>query len=584
MKKTIQKISLLTSLLLITITCSTLSIAQSGHTQRGTLSATVDRASISEDETLQLSIVYTGEQKSREPDTTQLETLFDILSRNQSSRVQYVNGEVNSSTQWSYTLGPKLTGKLIIPSFQVEQAFSEAIEISVNAAQTGPNLGGQDVYIETSVNKESVYVQEQIVLTQRLYIASSISADQLDPQLLQLENVVFEELPSAKYTKNIGGQPYYVFEYSSAIFPQSSTTLVIPSLRWNLRVSDNSRSRFGSRFGSYKTRRLKTQEKVVEVKAKPSSYPAGHAWLPATNIQLEERWSKDANTFQIGEPITRTITINANGLTSSQLPQFITDSKTPDVKLYIDQAQLEDEQKSNGILGKRIESAAIVVTKNGKITIPATRIPWWNTTTDTLEYLELAEKVVSVEGTLNVENLNQNKNLPNDLISPENINASSNENESSFWKSLSIISIVFNLLLAIGLLIAYTRKGNSTDTSIVSTAVKSPNTVSWKTIEKTLKNNDLNQTRTNILAWQKNVDAENFSTIDETIRKHSSRALRSALGKLDKLLYAKDKSDKQESINEIITLLEDYKSKLKKQSKSISLTNEQKLASLHPSS
>jgi len=184
MKKLLFKIGLFVTFLVIAVAQSSFVMAQHNNTEAGTLSATVDRTNISEDETLQLSIVYSSKQKSHGPNLSQLETQFDIISRNQSSRVQYVNGEVNSSIQW----------------------------VNVSPAKSGTNFTGQDVFLETTVNKESVYVQEQIVLTQRLYISASVNADNLDTESLNLDNVVLEELPSSKYTKNIDGKPYYVFE------------------------------------------------------------------------------------------------------------------------------------------------------------------------------------------------------------------------------------------------------------------------------------------------------------------------------------------------------------------------------------
>lgn len=568
---------------------------QISYAQVGTLDATVDRSVISEDETLQLSLTYNGKQKSQAPDTSQLETQFDILSRNQNSRVQYINGEVNSSTQWSFTLGPKTNGKLIIPSFKLDQSFSEAIEITVKQTSSDPASVGEDVFIETIVSKESVYVQEQIVLTQRLYISGSISADQLDPENLILNDVVLEELPSSKYTKNVNGQAYYVFEYSYAIFPQSSSNITIPSLRWNLRVADNSRqSYYNRRLGSYKVKRLRTQEKQVEVKAKPSSYPANAAWLPATNIQLAERWSKDANSFQVGEPITRTITITADGLTSSQLPQFITDSKTSGVKFYIDQAQLEDEQNNNGIVGQRVESAAIVVTKTGNLNLPATRIPWWNTRTDSLEYLELPQKIVSVEGDIQNVTTNLSTEGPRldstDSSNTESLEISTNNAVSSFWKTSFWISILVNALLCILLIIFLAQRKslsvNKTGIEIDRSKKVSEKTL-WQTLESDLRANNMKEVRSKLLSWQKLVDTENYTTLDEISQKHGSKELKEAIKTLDSVLYGRQAStlnNEEHTGTHILQLLKNYKAKIQTNKQTSAHSSSGQLAPLHPSS
>lgn len=518
------------------------------------LNARVDRTNISIDETLNLSITFSGDSKQTGPDLSQLESQFEILSRNQSSRVQYTNGSVVSSTEWSFTLGPKNTGKLLIPSFKIDGAFSDAVEVTVSKAVTSNVNSGKDLYIETFVNKDSVYVQEQIILTQRLYIAANMNVDQLDPEELILNNVVMEELPSSKYTKKIGQKTYYIFEYSSAIFPQSSTNIVIPSLLWNLRTAQRSRSSVFDRLGNYQIKRLRTQEKTIEVKPKPASYPASMPWLPAADIQLSQDWSKGTDTFKIGEPITRTITIEAKGLTSSQLPQFIEDTNSDGIKLYVDQPQLNDDQTDVGVIGRRIESAAIVVTRNGEVTIPATRIPWWNTTTDSLEYLELDAKTLFVKSTqINATGGASNtsgkqiqtsstdtNNAENDLT---NINSLKN---NQGWKITAIVFLISTLILLImylrELLIRKNAAHVKTDSSNPEQKPKISEKKSWANLQASLNVEKYNESRNLLLIWSNSLEGRQDSSLQQINKRSSSEDLSAAITGIDALLYADEKT------------------------------------------
>src|SRR5690606_7212226 len=96
------------------------------------------------------------------------------------------------------------------------------------------------------------------------------------------------------------------------------------------------------------------------------------------SVRLEQHWSSDPSRFVVGEPLTRTITLVADGLTSSQLPP-LPSQEVEGVKVYADQAQFDDIKNSDGITGSRIESVAIVPSRPGTITPPEMRVSWWNT-------------------------------------------------------------------------------------------------------------------------------------------------------------------------------------------------------------
>ena len=64
----------------------------------------------------------------------------------------------------------------------------------------------------------------------------------------------------------------------------------------------------------------RSAEIILNVQPQPASY-SGRAWLPASDLSLSESWSQDLNDeVHVGDAITRTITVEADGLTSAQLP------------------------------------------------------------------------------------------------------------------------------------------------------------------------------------------------------------------------------------------------------------------------
>ena len=553
-----------------------------------TLTSSVDRTSLSIDETLRLSITLSDTSTKRSPNLDLLNTDFDVLSSNQSSMVRTYNGRVATSTEWTITLGPKKTGTLVIPSFNVDGIISDALEIKVSASK--PLVHGQqkDISIETIINKDSVYVQEQLTLTHRLMFDASINVDQLDAEPVELDNAVIEKLPDAKYQKNINGKTFYVFEYSYAIFPQSSGEILIPSLRWNLRIAKSSRRSLFSNMGNYEVRRQRTDEKNITVRPKPVIFPADKPWLPAEGMRIQENWSQDPTSFKLGEPLTRTIIVQANGLTSSQLPKFTNEPNTADIKFYADQPVLKDEQREGGVVSQRIESAAIVAAKTGDLTIPGEEIPWWNTKTDRLEFLHIEPRIISVTGSANnVDQTAQNLQNTNTVITNQQLAANAQvaqENKKAllFWQCLAVF---FAILAAIFAYIAFVvrpatktndAKKQKTDQQKRQSATE---TQAWNTLSHALTNNETTQARQHLIIWFGVLQNRTVHSIDEAINQISNADLILTLRKFDESLYGN--SNNEESSQQLLMQLDEYRKQQSKKHKS-SNNDASLLAGLHP--
>ena len=364
------------------------------------LTATVDRNSISVNESVQLNVRYTGQQSNTPPDFSRLENLFDIVSNNQSSQFVNRNGQITSYTEWQLMLMPKKEGKLLIPAFELNGVQSQPLVINVSPPAQNPVASQRDVFLETDIASQAIYVQQQLLITYRLYFTKSIKG--VDSTPFNIPDAIIEELPTRQFTRNVDGRDFRVAEVRYAVFPQTSGTLEIPSLNWDIRVATNSRinSIYGL-SGRYEMRRERTEAKTIEVKPQPANYPANAAWIPATNVELTESWGSSPNTFKVGEPITRTLELKAKGLMSSQLPKLVKDSSQEAVKIYAEQPVLNDEHGDEGMSSTRTESAAVIVSQSGTTTLPSVRIPWWDVNTDTLKYAEIPAQQVQASGKVN---------------------------------------------------------------------------------------------------------------------------------------------------------------------------------------
>ncbi len=105
--------------------------------------------------------------------------------------------------------------------------------------------------------------------------------------------------------------------------------------------------------------------------------------------------------MKVGEPMTRTLTLKVEGLTSAQLPVIWKAKSTGKMKIYGDKPVLNDEKLDQGFTAIRKESSAVVINNAGSVTLPAIKIPWWNSTTNTLQWAAVPERTISVQGDTN---------------------------------------------------------------------------------------------------------------------------------------------------------------------------------------
>lgn len=370
----------------------------------GNLTASVDRDTLGLEETFTLTLRY-DEQINTTPDYELLQKDFDILNTQSGTQMSIINGNMEASTEWKIALAPKRIGKLLIPSFKIDGAVSDAIEITVEGKSRKPKDGDNNVSVEIETSTDRAYVQQQIIVTLRLYTTVGLSGVDLQP--LQVKDALIVQLDEKQYQTKINGRPGAVVETRYALFPQQSGELIIPSVLYQVSVNSGTRDIWDRFYGNGQNNllRLRTEEQRIEVLPAPAS--AGTTpWQPAHNVELIEHWSASTDSLKVGEPVTRTITIKANGLTAGQINPLEV-APVDGITFYKDQAQTDDQKSSNGVVGSRIETIAIVPTKEGVFTLPKIEVRWWNNHSQMMETAYLNEVTLKVgSGAMTANNLN----------------------------------------------------------------------------------------------------------------------------------------------------------------------------------
>ena len=349
-----------------------------------------------------------------DPDFSPLNNDFQVLSTGESSNMTIINGKVLSSKSWTLNVIARHTGTLKIPAIAFGKDLSTPATVDVVKQAPGNTaVNDREIFIEADATPTDPYVQSEVLYTIRLFRSvATANASLSDPPNVTGATAVVEKIGDDKsYDIRRGGKLYGVVERRYAIYPQGSGNLTIKPVVFQGQVS-NGMSFFSNPFGRQpRTIVVQSDPINLNVRAIPKAFTGGQ-WLPAREITLTEEWSQYPLKFKLDEPLTRTLTLTAKGLTSSQLPE-LPNWQSDDFKQYPDQPRLEDDRESTGVIGKRVEKIAMIPSRAGTYTLPEVNIPWWNTVTNKMEYATLPERQIEVVATAAGTNTgNQNASQP----------------------------------------------------------------------------------------------------------------------------------------------------------------------------
>lgn len=458
--------------------------------QAAELVASVDRTRLSSGETVELTLESNDVTQFGKPDLTPLEPLFEVRGTRQVNQLNTLNGDNRATTRWIVTLLPLHNGTVIIPALKLGDIQSQPITVQVvesEAQETTNKLA--PVFIDASLDQNSVYVQAQAILTLRIYHSVSLYDDSSLPPL-QIPDARIEQLGESRtYEKDINGVRHGVIEMRYAIYPQHSGELIIPGQVFNAALVDAQPTADSTAQSpkSGKLMRVSSGELLLTVKAKPITYPADLPWLPARSLTLSESWNPEPEHVQVGDSLTRSLTVKAEGLASTQLPP-LPGTDVNGLRRYPDQPVLGNQNSDRGLIGSREDREALVPSRSGSIELPSVDVVWWNTFEDHLEHSSLPARSLQVAA---------NPSLMIDTpASTSSINAAA-ESESLWRWKLSSLFLACTTLLGFGL---WWRARSQPAVLRAAQAGPSPRTV-LDELKRACQANDPHATRQALDAW-----------------------------------------------------------------------------------
>ncbi|QFI38370.1 protein BatD [Moritella marina ATCC 15381] len=432
---------------------------------------------------------------------------FVVGRTSTSSQTSYINGTKSHVTTFTTVLMARTVGTYTIPAFSIDNATTKPININVISSSTANERGLNNRNIELKVNitDKNVYVGQQFIYTTTLYIAQNTE--------MQAGNITEPEVKDGT-VKQIGkdengseiinGRRYQTITRQFAITINTAGVSVITPSRFEGQVSTAKR---GYRSGPVTPVITQAETVNLNIQAQPATYKG--EWLVSDFVQLDEELQPVQDTYQQGEPITRTMTLTAANVTKSALPDLaIAWPKT--VKVYPDKPQLTSFAQQGNYFAQQVLSFAIIPNQVGELTLPEVSVPWFNSKSRQQEWATLPAKTVTVIANENsaamINNANSIDTPASSTASKDqaNIQAPPAANESPVWRWLTFIFAGLWLLTCVSWFmfrknqLQTTKLGTNSQTLDTTT----PDNV-WPQLKSALKDNDAQQSSLLLHAWFK---------------------------------------------------------------------------------
>ena len=456
---------------------------------------TVDRQVVPINETIRLEITSTNGDNPDAVNLASLEEKFTVTKETSQNSISIFNGRTESIKKRVVIITPQEIGKASIPPLKLNKQRSQAIDITViKAAPVPSQMDNQQVMLEAEIDQVSTMVGAQAIYTLRIFYQIQLNNAEISP--LSIADADIVALDNKNYTRRINGSHFDVTEKRYAIFFNRPGIKTIDGQQLTaLTTSKQSRLLGYDPFSRGKELRLKADAVNINVLAKPAGADSKSYWLPSSKLAITSSFDTTSLKARVGEPITRSIDITAEGLAAEKLP-FILSSPSNKLNSYAEKPEFVNQTFDRGIAGRRKDTVALIPTVEGKITLPAIEVEWWNTTKNRFEVTSIEPQVINVLPAIN--------NAPdrNDAVIPSSSNKQRQQDSKvSIDHRLEASEQVFNpwmistLVLALGWLYTYYARANKN-------ASQQPQT------ELTLDNNIDRLKRELLLACKQN-DASN---------------------------------------------------------------------------
>lgn len=355
------------------------------------VSASLDAGRTAVGQSVRLVITVIGADREIVPPVLPPLGGVETFSAGQSQRFSFVNGRSTAEYAWSWSLVPRREGTVKIPPISVtvdgvthqtealsfEVAAGQAVPDSPATRQDAPDQGETlpDAFVRMHVDRDTVVVGQQVILTFGFYRASRASMFE-SPEYVapRTEGFWREDLPPESHRREVvRSRRYEVTEIQYALFPTRVGDLEIGEA--TVRLPEDA---FGSFFRRTNRRVgpsiLTTDSIGVHVVPLPVPQPADFSGTVATGLTL--RSAVDRRELDQGDALTWRIRLEGNGhLEAATIPE---PDLGPEFKVHESTSSSESGPENGQLRGSRTVEYLVIPQQPGDLVIPAVDYSWFD--------------------------------------------------------------------------------------------------------------------------------------------------------------------------------------------------------------
>ncbi len=186
----------------------------------------------------------------------------------------------------------------------------------------------------------------------------------------QIRNAVTRALGRINLSEQISGNSYAGIRFEFAIFPQEAGTFEVAGQEVKVTYAAEPPK---SREATLRTPAVRFEGFVPDAAASLDPFVSG------AKLAVEQKVERSAENLKVGDSVTRTVTVTAEGTPAMLLPPAGA-AEIAGLKAYPAQPVLQDriDSRSGSLTATRTDRITYMLEKPGNYTLPGIEIAWWS--------------------------------------------------------------------------------------------------------------------------------------------------------------------------------------------------------------
>jgi hypothetical protein len=237
---------------------------------------------------------------------------------------------------------------------------------------------------------DTVTVGQPITVVVDVLVPNFFTAAPWFPTLDVDDAIAIYEDRGINFTEKIDGQSFAGQSRKYHIYPQRPGEFEIAEIPVPVRYLSDS--------GGPRTRATVSPPPVRFSAVIPPGAEGLSYFISTTGLDMDQSFDREPGTLKVAEAFVRTITVTVTDALSMVIPPLDADG-VPGLAVYTDPPEVTDEggERSQQIVGTRVERATYVAEQAGEYRLPPVELAWWDVSSREMKTTALPALEILVE-------------------------------------------------------------------------------------------------------------------------------------------------------------------------------------------